>query len=204
MRNRMKPFQALTLFRLLRRLIVLAAIGSSFAAPAKLAIIESSRSAADLAALLTATLSRNPSLMLLEREQIEKILRERSLAATQITNVLASSRILGADALLFVEVAGAKTNQSINLRLVSVREGAVLDTLSSAFVQEGLDRWAETISAQIARTAAKIGADRSKLVPVTLLNFRSPTANAASELLDRELTSLLLSRLTRETNLLLL
>jgi hypothetical protein len=150
------------------------------------------------------SLSKNPGVELLERAALDKIVRERGLAAAQITNLLAASRILGADGVLFLEATGPKTNQMLRLRLVSAKEGAVLYAIESGAALENLERWAETISTQVGRMLPKIGADRSKVVPITVLNLRSPSASPASELLDRELTSLLLSRLARETNLLLL
>jgi hypothetical protein len=183
---------------------LLAFVCSAVAAPVKLAIVSTSPVVSNPAAVLTASLSKNPAVELLEREALDKIVRERGLAANQITNLLAASRILGAEGVLFLEAAGPRTNQTLRLRLVSSKEGAVLYSSESGIALENPERWAETISTQIGRMLPKIGADRSKVVPITVLNLRSPSASSASELLDRELTSLLLSRLARETNLLLL
>lgn len=177
---------------------------AAFAVPVKVAVIGTEPAVADAAALLTVNLSRDPALALLERDALDKILRERGLAATQLTNFLSTSRILGAHAVLFVETTGPRTNLSLGLRLVTAREGAVLFATRSALKPENSQRWAEKIAGQIASTAAKVGADRTQLVPITVLNLRSPNSTTASELLDRELTSLLLLRLARQTNLLLL
>jgi hypothetical protein len=189
---------------LLRLLFIAAFLSSAMAASVKLAIVQTSPEVADPAALLTAALSKHSSIALLERESLDKILRERGLAANQLTNFLSASRIAGAQAVLFVEPTGPRTNLALNLRLVAVKEGAVLFAARSALAIENTERWAEKTSASIASIAAKLALDRTQLIPITVLNLRSPTSVSASELLDRELTSLLLLRLARETNILLL
>jgi hypothetical protein len=87
--------------------------------------------------------------------------------------------------------------------MVSVKEGAVLFAVTAG-IDGKLNQWVERIAPKIADTCARIGSDWSKVVPITVLNLRSPTSTAASEMLDRELTSLLLLRLARESNVLVL
>jgi len=189
---------------LLRFILILLTAFSTLAAPVKLAIVETSAGAADAGSLFTAALSKDSSLALLERAALDKIVKEKSLSGSPTATFLAASQILGADSVLFLEANGPKENRNLNLRLVSVKEGAVLYSLQAGTTSESLGGWVEVVSPKLISVCHKLGADRAKVVPIAVLNLRSPSANSASELLDRELTSLLLVRLARETNLLLL
>jgi hypothetical protein len=187
----------------MRFIILLCFAAGAHGAAVKLAISESSPHVSVIGSMLTATLSKNPSISLLERAELDKALRERSLAATQFTNILTASQILGADGVVMLSASGA-TNESIHVRLITVKEGAVLFSTVASALDTNVQRWVEIVSSQISETAAKIPSDRSRVVPISVLNFRSPTSSAQSELLDRELTSLVLLRLSRQTNLLVL
>jgi hypothetical protein len=150
--------------------------------------------------LLTEALSKLPDVNLLERAELDRIIRERALSATSAKDVLQGARILGADGVLFLEASGAATNQVINARLAVVNKGAIIHAnrapLSSA--------WTATILREFGPSIPKTVIPPDRAIKLSVLNLRSPGNAAVSEALDRELTSLLLLRLSAEPEVLVL
>src|SRR6266536_49045 len=69
----------------------------------RLAIVAEDKSLAPALDLLTAELSTNSQLALLERAQIDKVLAEQALSAANGRDVLKLGQLLGADGLLILE-----------------------------------------------------------------------------------------------------
>ena len=90
---------------------------------ARLALITESDDASAALDVLTAQLSDNKNLQLLERNEIEKVYREQGMSAANRDD-LKLGRILGADGLLLLDVV--RTPQATNLmaRLIAVKLGA--------------------------------------------------------------------------------
>jgi hypothetical protein len=91
----------------------------------RLAVITEVPSAAAAADLLTAELSKQDTLHLLERSEIERIYREQVLAAAN-KDYLKLGQVLGADGLLLLSSLNEGTNQFVQARLVAVKPGAIL------------------------------------------------------------------------------
>src|SRR4051812_24289668 len=72
---------------------------------------------------LTTSLSKRPGVVLLERTELDQLTSERVLTLAQSVD---RGRLLGADALLFLESSPSGTNRSASLRLVGVKQGVVL------------------------------------------------------------------------------
>ncbi len=106
--------------------------GEAVSAPnAKLAIIPLAESLTPAAALLTAQLSKEPNLQLLEREQIQAVIREHGLSDLQAGGQASPVRwghLLGADALVILREYRAEANVYSEARLISASTGAVLGT----------------------------------------------------------------------------
>src|SRR5208283_5235495 len=81
-------------------------------APVRLALIAETDKASAAADVLTARLSGNPQIQLVERNEIEKVYREQGLSAAN-RNYLKLGQILGADGLLLIDVI--RTKQATNL-----------------------------------------------------------------------------------------
>src|SRR5947209_7906069 len=76
----------------------------SYAEPVRLAIVpktEALRAAADF---LTVALSTNAQVALVERAQLEKVLREQEVAASNRGNLIKLGELLGADGLLVLQL----------------------------------------------------------------------------------------------------
>src|SRR5687768_4332164 len=96
--------------KLFQAIVFLAALFPSSGA-VKLALSPKPGMADEPVFLLTAAFSKLPDVQLLERAELDRILRERSLSAANANDVLQAARVLGADAVMFLEPNGDATNQ---------------------------------------------------------------------------------------------
>jgi hypothetical protein len=76
--------------------------------------------------LLTAELSTADGVQLLERAELQKIIKEQSLSAALSKNALKLGELIGADGLIILSIAQRDTNSVLNLRLLAVKPGIVL------------------------------------------------------------------------------
>ena len=112
-----------------------------------------------LVAVLEARLSKEPNLILLERAEIEKILKEKMLQLTFEAEGSNARRqlgnMLGADVLLFAEKVSVPERTSIRLRMVETRTGIILDDLLQA--SSDVDHDVESLVASIRPGLLKVG-----------------------------------------------
>jgi curli biogenesis system outer membrane secretion channel CsgG len=183
-------------------LICLCGIISTSAAT-KVAIVSPRWTPPEAGDLLTVELSKLAGVQVLERAELDRIAREHSLSPTSAADSLKAGRILGADAVVFLEAAGS-TNISVTWRVATVKQGAVLNAKRTAWIPAEAARWANRVATDLAPLLAKVATPAERQVKVSVLNLRSPGSTAASEELDRELTRLLLLRLAQERDLFVL
>jgi curli biogenesis system outer membrane secretion channel CsgG len=169
----------------------------------KIAVLTMRDAPIEAADLLTAEVSKLPNIETVERTQLERIFREQAFSRTSGADALKAAKLLGADAIVFLETVGA-TNVVLTWRLATTREGVILDANRLAWSQAEALRVAKSIATDIATLAAKVATPAGRAVKISTLNLRSPGSTAASEALDRELTRLLTLRLAREPELFVL
>src|SRR5215831_17270923 len=97
------------LFWLIVSLLLVTRLPAQTNTPARLALIVESPDAIPISDILTAELSKNPQLTLLERSEIDKVYREQGLSVEN-RDYLKLGQILGADGLLLLGKI-ANTNQ---------------------------------------------------------------------------------------------
>ncbi|MEO7298747.1 MAG: CsgG/HfaB family protein [Verrucomicrobiota bacterium] len=179
---------------------------SALAAPARLALIVENPLAASTADLLTVELSKHEQAQVLERDQIEKILREQKISAAGVTekDFLKLGQILGVDGLIFLDVLKEKTNSFLTMRLVAVKQGVVLDFLQTPSPIVDAIGWAEGTAKRVATFIPKLQVLAKDAVPISILNLRSAASSSEASQLERELTLLLVNRLMREREIFVL
>jgi hypothetical protein len=179
------------------------------AAGLSLAILAEDDTASAPADLLTAELTSNPNLKLLERSELKRIIAEQKLTLSMSKDLLEAGRLAGADAILILDYSRAgstdqKNSGSLALRLILVKQGVLLEARDFSWPPRDIAEWgaatAELLAPQFARAALPEGA----AVKLSLLNLRSATDSREARLLDQELNALLLKRLARETNIFVL
>jgi hypothetical protein len=185
--------------RLLQLLIFLLAFFPSSAA-INLALAPKPGMPAEPVFLLTAAFSKLPDVNLLERAELDRILRERALSAASAKDILQAARLLGADAVMFLEMSGPAANQVIAARLAVVSKGAVIHAHRAPWSSA----WSDTMLREFGPLIPKTILPPDRAIKLSVLNLRSPGNAAAAVALDREISSLLLSRLSREPELFVL
>ncbi len=168
----------------------------------RLAIIADEPNAA-AADLLTARLSASPTLDLVERAELDRILAEQKL--TRDLGADAGARLaglLGADALLLIGTRDATSGRVVEARVVNVHPGLILATFfrpaplaDPGSLVEELDA---RIPALVTQAAARDG------VALALLNVRATVATPAAREMEKTANLLLANRLLREPGFFLL
>jgi hypothetical protein len=164
---------------------------------ARLAIIAEAREAASIADMLTVSLSRQPQISLLERGEIERVYREQNLAAAP-ADFLKLGQVLGADGLVVVTPLLEGTNRFLLARLVAARPGVVITEVRSPWPSQQPMEWANGLVEHFKPLLPKLTVLPKDAVPISVLNLRSAVQSAAGQSIEKELTVLLIHRLTRE------
>ncbi len=166
-------------------------------APARLALISETEDTAPIADLLTAQLSSNQNVQLLERDQIEKVYREQALSVAN-KDYLKLGQILGADGLLLLEMVKVGTNQFLNVRLLAVKPGVVLSAEKFPRSPDGLTEWSATFAKRLNLFLPKLTVLPKDAIPISVVNLRSAIASADAAETERQLKLLTVQRLSQE------
>ncbi|HEY3860304.1 MAG TPA: CsgG/HfaB family protein [Verrucomicrobiae bacterium] len=191
-------------------------LGAQPSPPAKLAVLALSQDAAPAADLLTAELSSNPKVAVLERNEIEKVYREQALSQAG-RNYLKVGQVLGADGLLLLDAQQrrmpglaaapfgmAPAPQELKVRLIAVKTGILLsaETVSIAAndLPDWTKRWADSLNVLI----EKLTLERADAIPISLVNLRAAASSDRAAAEERQLKALAIERLARERQLIVL
>ena len=175
----------------------------------RLALVSGSDAAAPAADLLTAQLSGNPQIQLLERDQIAKVSHEQGLSAAN-TDYIKLGQLLGADGLLLFQaditnypVDGPTV--TLRLHLVAVQPGVVLAAEKFSWtVKQGPAEWAQNFAGRMAAWLPKLSVRSKDAIPLSIVNLRSAVASRDAEETERQLKLLTIERLSREPQIFVL
>jgi hypothetical protein len=171
---------------------------------AKLALIAESADASTALDVLTAQLSGNPKLQLLERNEIEKVYREQGLSAGNRDYFLKLGQILGADGLLLLETVTEGTNQFLNVRLIAVKPGVVLIAEKFSWPVTDLTGWSSAFANHLNPLLPKLTVLVNDAIPISVVNLRSAVQSADALETERQLKLLTIHRLSQERQLFVL
>ena len=191
-----------------RIVIILTAAVFSFlsqatAAPVRLAIVSEDPELAKVADVLTVEFSRRNDVILLERDQIEKVYREQTLAAGRIDN-LKLGQVLGADGLLLLNFSSEAGRKFLKARLIAVKPGIVIADQSFPWPIQNVSAWAAGLVNHLRSLTPKLAIPASDAIPISILNLRSAIELGESREAERQLTLLVIERLSREPRLFVL
>ena len=150
--------------------------------------------------LLTAELSKQQGIELVERDEIDKVMREQGLSINgNLDQQLNLSKLLRAQGMLILEVVKESKGAAVlHARLVAVEPGMVVMDVITPFVPENVAELSKLISARVTPLLPKLAVKRDKAVPISILNVRAVYSAGAPAQMEREITTLLASRLTLE------
>lgn len=171
---------------------------------ARLALVPVGNSLRPMADLLTASFSALPDVTLLERAEIERVIREQSLAATLGRDPLKLGQLLGADGVLLLETNTVGNVAMAGARLVAVGPGVVLGEWLAPFPVQDAAGWSARVTKDAAPKLNKLAVSRAQATPISLLGVRM-VVNAPDTLaVQQGLSRLLAHRLTQEPELFVL
>lgn len=153
--------------------------------------------------ILTAVLSRNEKLHLVERNEIERVYREQGLSAAN-EDFLKLGQLLGADGLFLLEVVKTAYETNLTTRLIAVKPGVVLASGTVSWPLEDTLQWAEYGGNYLNSFVPKLSVLAKDAIPVSVINLRSAVQSAESTELERQLTALMIRRLGQERDLFVL
>ncbi len=172
---------------------------------AKLAVVGQQAELQTINDLLTAELSGNDRLQLLERSQIERVQREQNLSAAQQGNFLRLGQVLGADGLLILEIRKrSQTNALLVVRLVAVKPGVALAEYDCQWPLAETVSWTKWMGRQLTPYIPKLKVLPQDAVPVSILQVRSAIHSVQAMEADNDMTSLLIRRLIQEPSIFVL
>jgi hypothetical protein len=175
------------------------------AAPVKVAILGGNPRLVEVIDLITVELSAHPDVSLLERAEMKKIAGEQALSAAQQTNYLALGRLLGADGLVILTTLRptyAPENELVAVQWIAVKPGAVLDSRLEPLPATNRMEWSKEVAQRAISLLPKMALLQKEAIGISILNLRESLTGRARR--DRVLTTMLQTRLARETNLLVM
>jgi len=165
--------------------------------PVRLAVVAANSSLQALGDLLTAELSQNTNLALLERSQIDQVLREQA-AATANRGDLALGRILGADGVLFLDLVQTNNSVALATRLSAVKPGIVLIDRIEPYPASALPEFAKLTAQRMKPHWPKLRVSQAEAIPISVVNIRASFDAAGRKSEESALKTLVYQRLTEE------
>jgi len=156
---------------------------------------------------LTSSLSKEPGVELVERSEIDKILKEQALSLSSSSDegqALKIGSILGANGMIVVKSFEWEGKRVLGARLVATSSGAILDAWIQDVPSVEAGRFADAVRFKFVPLFKKLSLERKDVIAVSLLSVRSPVDTQEGRTLERSLTLLLSQRLMMEKSFLVL
>jgi hypothetical protein len=172
--------------------------------PPRVAIV-AAPSATAAEGLLTVELSRQ-SIALLERAEVDRVLREQelSLAGLSSGQMVQLGALLGADGLVFLKTEMVGGKEVLAVRLVAVHPGVIVGAWQENSPPADLAEWSRATTAVVTALLPKLQVTREAAIPISVVNLRATRARAEAAGIESELTLLLIHRLAHEPALFIL
>ena len=172
-------------------------------APLRLAIISASNDTIGAADLLKVEFSHNHRVEVLERTEIQRILREQELSLKNL-DALKLGRLLGADGLLTVQPATQETNSFLSVQLIAVKTGVILSDDRFGWVPQDASTWAAKIVGHLEPLLPKLGVLPQDAIPISVVNFHAGVRTTEAAEWERQIFFLTVERLAHEKRLFVL
>ncbi len=179
-------------------------LGVDRASEVKLGILCTDTPGDALADLLTVELSHREGITVLERTELDRIVREHSLNRFSSAELLKAGALAGVDGLVILGPRKVSRGVSLNLRVVGVRHGVAFGWWDYTVLPERAANWAKGAALQITELIPKLTSSERQAIPISFVGFTSPTSSRDSMLLEREINNLFLKRLGAEPVLVVL
>ena len=173
-------------------LLLLLPVGLLTAAAPRVAILSDADNAV-LADQLTAALSSEKEVELVERSEIDKIISERKFSGNGLEDNLTIGKLLRADGLLVLEGARVEEKSLLKARLVATAPGIVI---ASGIFNGDSPEITAAVASRFQPLWQKLAVARKDAVPISMLNLRCQIRG--SETLESQLTFMLTHQLVQQ------
>ncbi|PWU16768.1 MAG: hypothetical protein C5B50_12755 [Verrucomicrobia bacterium] len=164
------------------------------AQPVRLAIVPEDPSLSSEADYLTVELSHRANVEVLERAQINRILKEQSSSLNN-PDFLRLGEILGADGVISLNSVSKEQGSHLVVRLGAVRPGILLDLVDYPQPLDDRIGWSKIVAQRFSPYFSKLRVPAKEALPISFLNIRSAVRFTAGESLERQMNTLLVLRL---------
>ncbi len=157
--------------------------------------------------LLTASLSGNDEISVVERQELDRVVSEQKLQANALTpeGAIATGRLLNADAILIFEVGKSRVGQPATiLRLVACGPGAILGQWEAPFPVPDVAEWVARIADETALRLQAFASPQADRFALSIAAVRSAVGNDLTSAKEDLLGALLARRLIRTPGMIVL
>jgi len=163
----------------------------------RLAILSLADGLASTADLLMAKLSTEAGVELLDRQEIDKVLKEQSLTPLQSGDLVRLGQLLRADGFLLLQSLSQAGKPYVQVRLLATGPGVAVSQWVYPLPLTDPVQWSDLLGRQLVPYFSKLLVGPQHAVPLSILNLRSGISSRSSEEQERQLTFLLVHRLLR-------
>ncbi|MFZ2656903.1 MAG: CsgG/HfaB family protein, partial [Victivallales bacterium] len=133
--------------------------------------------------VLTEKLSKEPGVTVVERSEIEKVLREQELAvggASSTASAIKAGVLLGAQGVIVIKAFDFQGKSVLSARLVAVDSGAIVNVwVNDPDMRADSLSWGTAAAQMFASSIGKLTVSKADAIPVSILNIRSSWNNEA-------------------------
>jgi curli biogenesis system outer membrane secretion channel CsgG len=175
--------------------------------PVKIAIIGDRDTTKVETAALTGNFAALKNIEVLERQDIELILRERGISlasASANSESVSAAKIAGADGLILLDEAELDKKPYLTARLVRVADGIVISDLVLPKNFSETIKNTDIILQVFAPMIPKLKAPIAESIAISAVNIKSPIGTPEMTRIEKNLTWLLIHRLMMEKNIIVL
>jgi Ca2+-binding EF-hand superfamily protein len=171
-----------------------------------LAIISEDDALNPVSDLLTAELSKDGRLALLERDQMAKVLHEQTLglALDGKKDFLKVGQLLGADGLLLLNLVKTPVATNLMTRLIAVKPGVVLLDEGFTWPIKDIADWSSALAVHLSQFLPKLTVLVKDSIPISVVNLRSAVPSDEARETERQVKLLTIQRLSQERPLFVL
>ena len=144
----------------------------AFADEPTLAVVETDKELAPLAALLTAQLSQE-GVRLVERKQLDAVLQEQALSAAGLTdraNLVKVGALVRADAFVLLSLEKAEKGDLLRVRVAETAHGVRLMDACDAWDPQKADATAALLDGKLKGLVAKLGLPPGQVIAVGIMD----------------------------------
>lgn len=161
----------------------------------RLAILALDQQNTSLADLLLSSFSGRKDVEMVERQELDKILKEQAIKAVSASDLNRLGQLLRADGFLLLGNSTVSGRPTLLVRLLATAPGVTVNQWSYPLPLKDADGLGALLLKQAAPLLPKLQVLPQDAIPVSILNLRSVFSSQEAQAMERQITFLLIQRL---------